>query len=352
MKSNIALNNFQISRSSSPTNPMHKHLTTALLAGLALGSAAFAGEKDRKVVVPPAPPEGLWQFKLSLPAWIPWVSGDVGINGINSHISLGPNDLIPKLDMIADVRAEAHKGRFSLMAEYLYLNLSDGVGTNTVVKKIDYRMDQTMADVSVGCRLIESERGYLDILGGVRFNQFYQRMTTQPNDERIDQVVDTVATVVGRRLRTAVARALVALGGKDATLPIAPLHGGDAESLVRKIEQIRGNRVERQAKIKQLLRNSLDSTVARTDTFWDPYVGLRGRYNLNAACYLTARGDIGGFTIGSDLSWTPEAGIGYQLSPNIYTEVTYRAFGIDYDKDGLLMDTVTHGPQVNIGVSF
>lgn len=331
---------------------MHKYLTTALLAGLALGSAAFAGENDKKVVVPPAPPEDSWQFKLSLPAWIPWLSGDVGLNGINSHISLAPDNIIPKLDMIVDVRAEAHKGRFSVMAEYLYLNLSDGVGTNTVVKKLDYRMDQTMADFSVGWRLIESERGYLDVLGGVRYNQFYQRMTTQPNDERIDQVVDTIATAVGRGLRTAVARALVALEHKDVTLPIAPLRGEDAATLSGKIEQIRGNRAERQAKIKKLLHNALDSTAVRTDTFWDPYVGLRGRYNLNSAFYLTARGDIGGFTVGSDLSWTTEAGIGYQYSRNIYTEVTYRAFGIDYDKDGLLMDTVTHGPQVNIGINF
>jgi hypothetical protein len=331
---------------------MLKHLTATLLAGLTFSAAAFAGEGDKKVVVPPAAPDDSWQFKLSLPAWIPWLSGDVGLNGINSHISLAPDNIMPKLDMVVDVRAEAHKGRFSVMAEYLYLNLSDGVGTNTVVKKLDYRMDQTMADVSVGWRLIETERGNLDVLGGVRFNQFYQRMTTQPNDERIDQVVDTLASATGRRLRTAVARALVSFQGKDVTVPIAPLRGGDAESLARKIERIRGNRAERQAQIKKLLHNSLDSTVARTDTFWDPYVGLRGRYNLNSKFYLTARGDIGGFTVGSDLSWTAEAGIGCQLTRNAYTEITYRAFGIDYEKNGLLMDTVTHGPQVNIGIHF
>lgn len=330
---------------------MHKHLTTTLLAGLALGSAAFAGENDKKIVVPPAP-EDSWQFKLSLPAWIPWVSGDVGLNGINSHISLGPDNIIPKLDMIVDVRAEAHKGRFSVMAEYLYLNLSDGVGTKTMVKKIDSRFDQTTADLSVGWRLIENDRGYLDILGGVRFNQFYQKVTTQPNDEVIDQTVDALADAAGSRLRARVAKALVALAGKDPTLPIAPVHGVDPERLAARIDRIQGTRAERREKIKKLLHDSLDSTVSRTDTFWDPYIGLRGRYNLNSAFYLTARGDIGGFTVGSELSWTAEGGIGYQLSPNIYTEITYRAFGIDYEKDGLLMDTVVHGPQVNIGIMF
>jgi hypothetical protein len=276
----------------------------------------------------------------------------VGINGINSHLSLGPNDIIPKRDMTADLRAEAHKGRLSLMAEYLYLNLSDGKATDSLVKKVDYRLDQHMADFAVGWRIIESKRGYLDLLGGVRFNQFYQRMATQPNDERIEQTVETLAAATGRRLRTELARALNVLRGKNVTLPIVPLEGGEAESLARKIEQIRGSRTERQAKIKQLLHNNLESTVSRADTFWDPYVGLRGRYDLNAKYYFTARGDIGGFSVGSDLSWTAEAGIGCQLSPHLYTEVTYRALGIDYEKNGLLMNTVTHGPQVNIGLSF
>ena len=125
---------------------MDRHLNTALLAGLALGVTAFAGDNGKKTVVPP--PEDSWQFKLALPAWIPWVEGDTGVNGLVSHITLGP-DIIPKIDMAADIRAEAHKGRFSIMGEFLYMSLSDGIGTNTAVKKIDVQVDQTMGDFAV-----------------------------------------------------------------------------------------------------------------------------------------------------------------------------------------------------------
>src|SRR4051812_4734971 len=99
---------------------MYNHLKTALLAGFALGTGALAGESDKKIIVPV--PEESWQFKLSLPGWIPWIEGTMGLNGYNSNISLNPNVTVPKIDMVADLRAEAHKGRWSVMGEFLYMS--------------------------------------------------------------------------------------------------------------------------------------------------------------------------------------------------------------------------------------
>ena len=125
-----------------------------LLAGLALGATAFAGDNDTKTIVPL--PEDSWQFKLSAPGWIPWQEGDTGVNGKISHIALGPDIIIPRIDMVADLRGEAHKGRWSVMGEFLYMSLSDGIGTNTAVKKIDVQIDQIMGDLSVAWRIIDS----------------------------------------------------------------------------------------------------------------------------------------------------------------------------------------------------
>jgi hypothetical protein len=237
------------------------------------------------------------------------------------------------------------------MGEFLYMSLSDGIGTNTVVKKLDVRVDQTMADLGVGWRVIENQRGYLDVIGGVRYTNYYQHQTLQPNDERINQVAGGLAKA-GTLLRLRVAQALVALSGKNPTVPIAPLDAGETARLTTAIAAIKGSTADRQAKIAQLLHNALDTTVSRTDDWWDPYVGLRGRYNLNEKFYLTAKGDIGGFTVGSDLSWTAEAAFGMQLSRNMFAEIGYRALGVDYRKDGLVMDTVTHGPQITLGLAF
>lgn len=375
---------------------MRTTIICTLLSGLALGATAFAGESDKKVIAPPTPLDDSWRFSLSVPGWIPWLQGDEGLNGKTSHVALGPNDIIPKIDMAADVRAEAHKGRLSVMGEFLYMSLSDGVGSNTVVQKVDVRVDQTMADLGFGWRLIDSPRGYLDVTAGVRYTNYYQRLTLQPNSRRINEVSTELVDTVGDRLRTALsesglndlikdrlARRLSALADRKPTLPIPPLADGEPGPIRDRIRQIidakkaelvsairdrvtaatdalraraqariDGIKTDLSRKIATILESKLDRSFARTDDWWDPYVGLRGRYNLNEKFYLTAKGDIGGFGVGSELSWTAEAALGYQLSRNLFTEVGYRALGVDYEKDGLTMKTVTHGPQVTLGIVF
>lgn len=331
---------------------MTRSSIASLLASLALATAAFAGDTDKKTFAPLTPLDDSWRFSLSAPGWIPWLQGDSGLQGHTAHIDLAPRDIIPRIDMVADVRAEAHRGRFSVLGEFRYMSLSDGIGTNTVVKKIDVRVDQTMADFGVAWRILENPRGYVDVTSGVRYSRLYQRLTLQPNDERIDGAVDGLAAVVGSQLRSRVAAALQSIEGRDPTLPVSPLDADAAARLAAAVAKIKGTLAERKAQIKERLHDALDRTVARTDDWFDPYIGLHGRYNLSDKFYLTAKGDIGGFGVGSDLSWTAEAALGCQLSPRVSSEVGYRAYGVDYEKDGLLMDTITHGPQVTLGINF
>lgn len=339
----------KLSMNSTTRTTLTLALTLALTA--VAGFHAAAGETDKKIVAPLTPLDDSWRFSLSMPGWIPWVKGDSGLNGSIAHISVGPDNIVPKLDMAANVRAEAQKGRFSVIAEYAYMSLSDGIGTETVVKKFDVRLDQTRADLGVGWRVIEGPRGYLDVMTGVRYTNMYQRLTLQPNDERIDAVAGRL-TQAGTALRVLAARELAVLAGRDPTIPIAPLDGSEAARLATKIAKLKGSTAERQAKIARLLHDSLNGVVSRTDDWWDPYIGLRGRYNLNEKFYLIAKGDIGGFGIRSDLTWQAEVAIGVQLSKSIFTELGYRALGVDYEKDGLLMDTVTHGVQLTTGITF
>ncbi len=375
---------------------MKQRLTTQLLAGLALGVTAFAGDNDKKAVTPLTPLDDAWQFKLSMPGWIPWLEGDTGVNGAISHLDLEPDNIVPRIDLAADVRFEARKGRLSLLGEFLYMSLSDGMGTHDVVKKFDVQVDQTVGELGVAWRLIDSKRGYLDVVGGVRYTNFYQKLALQPNAERIDQTSTELVDAVSERLRTALdgsrlrkvidqclGASLAAIEGRDPTLPAAPQGKPIADAIrarvaaivdARKAElsaalqaramaatdalraraqaRVDGIKKDVSRRIARTLESKLDTTVSRTDDWWDPYIGLRGRYDLSEKFYLTGKGDIGGFGIGSDLTWTAEAAVGCQLTRNVFAEVGYRALGVNYDKDGLLMDTITHGPQVTLGINF
>lgn len=318
-----------------------------LSASLAAVVSVRAGETNDKLIAAPA--EEGWQFKLSLPALVPWLTGDTAINGKGTHLDLAANDIIPRIDMVADVRAEAHKGRFSLTGELLYMSLSDGVGTSGVVKKLDLQVDQTMAELGAAWRIIDTPRGWLEVIGGVRYNNYYQKMALQPNDQRIDGLSGKLA-VAGTAIRAA--SFLSILRDKNPTVPIAPLDADAIGRIGRGVAHASGTTAERKEKIAELLHHELSRTISRVDDWWDPYIGLRGRYNLKDKWYLSAKADFGGFTVGSDLSWTAEAALGFQLSPRIFNELGYRAIGVDYNQGGLTLRTVTHGPQLTLGIMF
>ena len=328
---------------------MLTRITIVAVAFAASLVAAYGGDTPSKAVKPVTPFEDPWQFKISLPGWIPSMIGESGFRGRTADIDLGPDDIIPRFDMVADVRAEAHKGRFSVMGEFLYTSLSDGIGTNSIVKKLDVKQDQAMADLGFGYRLIENSRGYLDVTAGIRYTNLYQHIRLQPNDPAIEDLAGKLAAVASA---ARVIKAARLLRGSDPSIPIAPLFGGQPERLRRAIEGIKGATAERKEKIADKLHRALSNSYSRTDDWWDPYIGVRGRYQFNDKFYATAKADIGGFGVGADLTWTAEVAIGFQVTPRIYNEIGYRALGVDYEDDGFTLDTVTHGPQMTLGITF
>ncbi|MEP6672073.1 MAG: hypothetical protein ABJF10_23115 [Chthoniobacter sp.] len=364
-----------------------KHFPTLLagFTGILFGATALAGENDKKTITPTEPePSETWQFSLSLPGWIPWQTGEVGINGATSHLKLGPNDIIPKLDMIASVRAEAHKGRFGIMGEYSYMSLSDGVGTPGLVKKLDVRLDQHLGELALSWRLIESPRGWLDAFAGVRYTNLYQAVGIHPDDGAIEQasrgLVDALADRLAKGARERlvplvqerITDRLASLRERDPVLPQGPLGDALRGALAQRVQAIiKQRQAELDGAIKSGIRARIDAAkaklshdlasaikdqlntrVARTDDWWDPFVGLRGHYDLSKAFYLTGRADIGGFGVGSELSWQVNAGIGCHLTRNFYTEMTYRLYDVNYRHDGLIYDVLTHGIELSAGINF
>src|SRR5262249_30290066 len=134
---------------------MNKVLTLALITGCFSGSVALAGHPDLKTEVPKETVETEpWHFTLAVPGWGSWHRGVEGINGSNSLVRLGPNDLLPKVDIAAVVRADAHKGRFGIMAEYSFFDMSDGLAVKGLVNKIDSRTDEHLGEVALAWRVI------------------------------------------------------------------------------------------------------------------------------------------------------------------------------------------------------
>ena len=100
------------------------------------------------------------------------------------------------------------------------------------------------------------------------------------------------------------------------------------------------------------LDKSLSQTLSKDDFWFDPYVGLRGRYNFNKTYYTGVRGEIGGFGVGADLMWEVEGVVGINLTRSIFTEIGYRALGGNFEENNFRFDVVMHGPQITTGITF
>jgi hypothetical protein len=96
-------------------------------------------------------------------------------------------------------------------------------------------------------------------------------------------------------------------------------------------------------------------TVNSSADWVDPIVGLDYRRSLSQKWVFYGRGDIGGFGVGSDLTWQLGAYFGYQPSKNWNLFGGYRHLSFDYKDDNanqFFYDIDISGPLLGVGFKF
>ncbi len=85
--------------------------------------------------------------------------------------------------------------------------------------------------------------------------------------------------------------------------------------------------------------------------WWDPFIGFRVRHKPREGQEFFLKGDIGGFGIGSDITWQAATGYSFQtrlLGIPMTSYLGYRALYIDYEQGSgsrtFGLDTLWHGP--------
>ena len=104
--------------------------------------------------------------------------------------------------------------------------------------------------------------------------------------------------------------------------------------------------------VANIVASRLNRSFSFYDSWTDPVIGLRGRFNLNKTFYLTAQTDVGGFGIGSDIAVEAYAALGYQFTRSIFSEVGYRYYYDDFRDGNFLYQLSLHGAQVTVGLTF
>jgi hypothetical protein len=382
--------------------------TGALLAAVGsvgAGSLELAPKESAPPTITQSEP---WQFTIAAPGWLASMNGTIGVRGINADIDVPVDEVLQHLDMIFAARAEAQKGPFGIFGEVIYIGLSDGAQINGLINNIHEQVDLSLVDGALSWRLFNQPRWSLDFAAGTHYTNVYEQLELHSDPIAIQQAsqqfVDNISDDLRARLNQDISNSeflatlkstieadIVSQIDKHNSLerhqskpniPIGPLGGHIRQEIARRVENfIEKQKAALEARIDALrltgaarreavaravnaakarianqlalrLDKSLNQTLSKDDYWFDPYVGLRARYNFNKTYYTAVRGEIGGFGVGADLMWEVETVVGINLTRSIFTEIGYRALGGNYEKNDFRFDAVMHGPQITTGITF
>ncbi len=90
--------------------------------------------------------------------------------------------------------------------------------------------------------------------------------------------------------------------------------------------------------------------------WWDPIVGVNLTLPFARKLSLNFRGDVGGFGVGSDLTWQAFPFLGWQVSKSFAVQAGYRMVDTNYETGSgagrFKYDMLSHGPQLGATLSF
>jgi hypothetical protein len=375
----------------------------AAVGGLRAGSMELQPKESAPPTITQAEP---WQFTIAAPGWMAGLDGTIGVRGVNADINIDFPEILQHLDMIFAARAEAQKGPFGIYGEVIYIGLSDNAQINRLINNIHEQVDLTLVDGGLSWRLFNQPRWSLDFAAGTHYTNVYEQLELHSDPVAIQQAsqrfVNNIADDLRSRLDQDISNSefLEALKStikadiinrigdrledheRHPNIPIGPLGGHIREEVAQRVEHfIEVKKAELRARVDALvamgldrraavdrvvneakarianqlavrLNKSLSQTLSKDDYWFDPYVGLRARYNFNKTYYTAVRGEIGGFGVGADLMWEVEGVIGINLTRSIFTEIGYRALGGNFEDRDFRFDVVMHGPQITTGITF
>ena len=220
------------------------------------------------------------------------------------------------------------------LAPYLWTPALSGdtsPSTNAPTASIDLSISDVLSHLNFGAMAVgEARKGRFSILG----NAFYSYIS-----EKDDL---TVNAANARNIKIGAKTFFAGLGaGYDLY--------EDNEALITGYAGFRYWDVENELRFSGPLV-SFDRTFS--ESWFDPLIGLGGSYDFGDGFSLQGYADVGGMGVGSDLTWSIMALVGYQLGEQTSAHLGWRYLAVDYDDGGFLFDVELSGPLLGISFRF
>jgi hypothetical protein len=237
----------------------------------------------------PAVTESGWQYEATPYLWFPGTKGHARI-GTSPQIQIdqSPSEALRQLDLGLMGTFEARNDRWAMVFDGFHVRLSDGGTVSQIVSGAP-----VVANGDVGIRqTILSAAGYYRVSDGAT-------------------AVDLVSGARYVKLRM------------------------DAELSVLSQGQL------------LLTRNPVYS-----ESWVDPFLGVRVIAPLAPRWSLQGYADVGGFGLGSDNTWQLQAGATYEWGRTLSTTLGYRALHLKYKDSGFHANLDFQGVYVGLGIKL
>ncbi len=236
-----------------------------LMGGISAQAQTAAGEQDG------------WKYNLTLYAWGPGLSGDLGPNLKQFQVHASASDILSNLHFGAMLHFEAHKGKWGILVDPVYANLGKTVDSQgrLLERTIDVTVEMATLGVAGSYQLVKTPQANLDFTFGGR----YFGLSTD---------------ITPRRVRA--------------------FHA--------------------------------------SYSWVDPVIGLKGAVKMSKAWSFGYRADIGGFGVGSDLTWSGALTFDAQVSKAVSITFGYVALYNDYSTGSgpkeFQFDATLMGPALGV----
>jgi len=195
-----------------------KHIVPLYLA-TCLAAFAGTGPAVQETITIPTAESSEWRVRTALYGWAQSLEGDVTVRGITAPVDLKFKDIAEDLDMAAMGLIEVNHGRWGVLLDVNYADISDSVsGSSRRAPSIDFNQKQWLINGYLTYNVLKNESTVFDVLGGARFNAI--EVDLGINDRDFSRDTCWVDPVVGFRFQQTLTsqfffRAVGDIGGFD-----------------------------------------------------------------------------------------------------------------------------------------
>ncbi len=143
-----------------------------------------------------------WSFTIEPYLWAVGMAGDVGVKGFPAtHVDFSSKTVLQNLDWGVMGKAEARYGRWGLLGDGMFAQLSaDADPPGPLYKGASMTIQQGLAQLALAYRVWEDYRGYVDIYAGARYNYLGINLGADQDTSGIEQVGNNASQRISDRL--------------------------------------------------------------------------------------------------------------------------------------------------------